>query len=367
MSNLEPIKPGAGRLATAALLALVVALVFGAFWFQGRGSEPASPPDAVSSPGSAEGTPTPSDRGSEPGPATPKGLPKHPRIIVISVDGLASYAVTRAQMPVLTRLRTEGAGTLNARTAVEKTVTLPNHTGMVTGRKVDAAADGHGVTWNVTNTRNVRAGVPSVFSVIHAAGGQSAVFTGKGKFRMWKRSWPGTVDRFAVKADLPALTDAVLTDLAAQRRDLTFFHIAAPDVAGHATGWDSLTYDAAVTASDAALGKVVEAVTADPELASETIIVVTADHGGPPGLKDHGDATALVNFQVPFVVWGPGVAAKDLYALNPDYADPGDAQPSYDGPQPVRNAAVANLVTGLLGLDPVPGSQVDAGQDLDVR
>lgn len=367
MSNLEPIKPGAGRLATAALIALVVALVVGAFWFTGRGTDPASPPDAASSAGSDDGTTTPSDRASDPGPAKPKGLPKHPRIIVISIDGLASYAATRAQMPVLTRLRSEGAGTLNARTAVEKTVTLPNHTGMVTGRKIDAAADGHGVTWNVTSGRNVRAGVPSVFTVIHAAGGESAVFTGKGKFRMWKRSWPGTIDRFAVKPALPALTDAVLADLGTQRRDLTFVHIAAPDVAGHASGWDSPAYDAAVTASDEALGRVVDAVEADPDLARETILVVTADHGGPPGLKDHGDATALVDFQIPFVVWGPGVAARDLYALNPDYTDPGDAQPSYDGPQPVRNAAVANLVTGLLGLDPVPGSQIDVRQDLDVR
>ncbi|MCX6398659.1 MAG: alkaline phosphatase [Propionibacteriales bacterium] len=338
MSNLEAGKPGVVRLATAALVALVVALVVGAFWFTGRGADPASP----------------------------ETLPKNPRVIVISMDGLASYAVTRAQMPVLTRLRTGGASTLNARTAVERTVTLPNHTGMVTGRKIDAAVGGHGVTWNVASARNVRADVPSVFTVIHAAGGQSAVFVGKGKFRMWKRSWPGTIDRFAVEADLPALTDAVLADLGAQRRDLTFFHIAAPDVAGHASGWDSPAYDAAVTASDRALGKVVKAVESDPDLARDTIIVVTADHGGPPGLKDHGDATALVDFQIPFVVWGPGVAARDLYDINPDYTDPGDAQPSYDGPQPVRNAAVANLVTGLLGLDPVPGSQIDLRQDLGV-
>ena len=71
--------------------------------------------------------------------------------------------------------------------------------------------------------------------------------------------------------------------------------------------------------------------------------------------------------ELSFIVWGPGVAAEDLYVLNPDYADPGDSRPSYDGKQPVRNAAVANVVTDLLGLESVPGSQVDAEQDLDVR
>lgn len=376
MSHLEPVKPGAGRLSTLALVALVVALVAGAFWWQGREESPA--------PGSPAGSPTGGTAAASPAeqvdPSAPDGtadddpddapagrLPRQPRIIVISVDGLASYAVTKAQMPTLTRMLQQGAGTLNARTAVERTVTLPNHTGMVTGRRIDAAAGGHGVTWNVDSPRNVRPGVPSVFTVIDEADGSSAVFAGKTKFRMWDRSWPGTIDRFVVAADLESLTDQLVSDLTAERRDLTFFHIGTTDAVGHATGWDSPAYDAAVIEADRMIGRVLEAVRSDRERAAETIVVVTADHGGPPGGRDHGDASALVDFQVPFVVWGPGVAADDLYELNPDYADPGDAQPSYDGPQPVRNAAVANLVTDLLRLAPVPGSQVAAGQDLDVR
>lgn len=345
----------------AALVALVVLLAGGAFWWS-RDDAPAPGGDlpATAAPsGATTGEPTPEER--------PARLPRHPRVVVVSVDGLASYAVTPEQMPVLTGLLDDGAGTLNARTAVERTVTLPNHTGMVTGRRIDAAAGGHGVTWNVDSLRNVRPGVPSVFSVIHAAGGSSAVFVGKSKFRMWDRSWPGTIDELVVDEDLATLTDAVVDDLEGARRDLVFFHIGVTDATGHASGWDSPAYDAAVTRADDAIGRVVEAIEEDPQRAAQTIVVVTADHGGPPGGKDHGDAGALVDFQVPFVVWGPGVAAEDLYVLNPDYADPGDAQPSYDAVPPVRNAAVANLVTDLLGLGPVPGSQVDARQDLDVQ
>lgn len=363
--------PEAKPLHVAALVALVVLLAAGAFWWS-RDDTPAPPaggPAAAS--GAASGAATGTTTG-RPAPErstgrSPARLPRHPRVVVVSVDGLASYAVTPEQMPVLTGLLAEGAGTLNARTAVERTVTLPNHTGMVTGRRIAAAAGGHGVTWNLDSLRNVRPGVSSVFSVIHAAGGSSAVFVGKTKFRMWDRSWPGAIDSFVVEEDLATLTDAVVGDLEDVRRDLVFFHIGVTDATGHASGWDSPAYDSAVTQADAAVGRVVEAIEADPKLAAQTIVVVTADHGGPPGQKDHGDAGALVDFQVPFVVWGPGVAAEDLYVLNPDYADPGDSQPSYDAAPPVRNAAVANLVTDLLGLGPVPGSQIDARQDLDVQ
>ena len=42
-----------------------------------------------------------------------------------------------AGAPTFHRLLDEGAGTLNARTEYEQTVTLPNHTGMMTGRRID--------------------------------------------------------------------------------------------------------------------------------------------------------------------------------------------------------------------------------------
>ena len=74
------------------------------------------------------------------------------------------------------------------------------------------------------------------------------------------------------------------------------------------------------------------------------------------------------HFRIPFLAWGDGVRAGDLYDLNDDYKKPGRKRPSYAKPkQPVRNAAVGNLALDLLGLGAIPRSEVDADQDLDVR
>ena len=81
----------------------------------------------------------------------PVPAPTIEHVLAISVDALNPEALTRlgaARAPNLHRLLAEGASTLNARSQVESTETLPNHTSMVTGRRVAASRDGHGVTWN---------------------------------------------------------------------------------------------------------------------------------------------------------------------------------------------------------------------------
>jgi hypothetical protein len=265
----------------------------------------------------------------------------------------------------------QGASTLNARTEREMTLTLPNHTGMVTSRRIIASQGGHGVTWNDDRlqppTVQAAAGhdVSSVFRVVHNANRRTAVFASKTKFRLFERSWDAAVDRFQVRFDNALLTRMTQRDLLAHNRGFTFLHLSAPDETGHARGWNSRAYLDAVRATDRRIGRLVRTINGQPRLKDHLVLLVTADHGGAG--KSHGDPTRLVNYRVPFFAWGPTVArAASLYRLNPDYRNPGDRRTRYsDARQPVRNGVVANLALDLLGLPAVKGSEHDRAQNLD--
>lgn len=297
-------------------------------------------------------------------------------VLAISIDGLNPEALRilgSKGTPHLHAFMASGASTLNARTARELTITLPNHTTMVTGRRVDAGSGGHGVTWNDDRRRpatvHAAAGerVESVFTSISAAGGSSALFASKTKFSLWNRSWPLAIDKTRIQLDNGVLTRAVLRDLRDHERDFRFVHLSLPDSTGHAQGFMSRPYLRSVKQVDALLGSIVGAVESDPALDAGTAIIVTSDHGGLG--TSHSDARRFANYRIAFMVAGPGVAAgADLYALNPDdRRDPGTRRTSYgQSVQPIRNGEVANLTLDLLDIDSVPGSQHNAALGLDV-
>jgi Type I phosphodiesterase / nucleotide pyrophosphatase len=296
------------------------------------------------------------------------------RVLAISVDGLNTNAIRRLGSegtPTLHRLIDEGAFTLNARTEREQTVTLPNHTSMMTGRRINAARGGHGVTWDNDRRRSTvqeaaRHGVASIFSIVHASGQSTALFSTKEKFGLYERSWRRGIDRFTADERQAALVRAARRDLVETARAFTFLHVSLPDRAGHEFGGMSPQYLDAVRRTDRLLGTVLRAVDTHEQLAAGLTVILTADHGFAPGVRDHSARALLANYRIPFIVWGAGVSHGSLYGLNPDYANPGRARPGYAGTQPVRNGDVADLAADLLGLRAVPGSEFDADQDLDV-
>lgn len=301
--------------------------------------------------------------------------PRTTKVVVVTLDALGSNTVRRLGpdgLPTLHRLMDEGAGTLNARTVRELTLTLPNHTSIVTGRRVDADQGGHGVYWNdermEPRTVQGAAGhdVASVFSVVDSDRRDPALFTSKPKLSLFERSWPRSVDRFVLRESNPVLVRKARQDLVAHRRALTFLHLSLPDDAGHAHGFSSTEYDAAARRVDTLLGRVVATIESRPRLRENLTLIVTADHGGEG--EGHYDPTEPANFRVPFVAWGVGVSAgADLYALNADYRDPGDRRTRYGASRPpIRNGDAANLATRLLGLGRVPGSEFGVGVRLDV-
>ncbi len=310
-------------------------------------------------------------------------------IVFISVDGLNPQALTTlgpAGAPTFHRMMREGAATLNARTTVEQTRTQPNHLSMASGRKVASPA-GHGVTFNDDNGSTIHASadgyVSSIFDVVHDNGGSTGMYVGKSKFDFLDRSWnsangapdvtgadngPDKIDAYQV-ASGAIISDTLLAQLASPTpRTLNFVHFADTDNAGHASGFMSAAYFDSVTVVDEYVGGVLDAVAAVPDLADRTVVIVTADHGGASGAFDHADSTVAANYTVPFFVWGAGVAAgADLYALNPDRANPGTAQPPYSASvPPIRTGETANLIADLLGYGPVPGATFNSDQSLDL-
>jgi predicted AlkP superfamily pyrophosphatase or phosphodiesterase len=308
------------------------------------------------------------------------------RVIAISIDGLNPRAIQQlgqSRTPTFHRLMREGAYTLNARTVREQTRTLPNHTAMLTGRRVDGEHGGHGYTENVDNGTTVHraAGhyVASVFDVVHDNGRSTALFAAKTKFNVFKRTWNAhggpdqvgpndgraKIDRFTIDLNNGRLVAKLTADLSRSRREFTFVHLSLPDRAGHAHNFMGREYLDAVEQTDRLLGRILETVAARPALRGHTLVLLTADHGGEGAT--HYAAGRLTSYRIPFMAWGPGVpAGRDLYSLNPSFRNPGASRTDYRGKQPIRNADLTNVVTAALDLPRVPGSELISTGTLNV-
>jgi hypothetical protein len=331
-------------------------------------------------------------------------------VLQISVDGLHAGQLQALllerpdEFANFRRFVTEGATTFNARTDYFSTVTLPNHTSMITGRPVRQPADDptlhHGYLGNVTpkpadtlhNSGNpLLTYVASTFDQIHDHNLSTALYTGKDKFVIYEQSYnvtPGgtggrpdaflddgdqgvnKIDRYefeVVKGTSSGIIETMSEDYHSNPFNYSFVHLLEPDSSGHAYGWRSQEWNDSVKLVDQHLGRIFEFVETEAQLNGHTAIVLTSDHGGSLLTHDHVNDPNV--FRIPFFVWGPGVAAgSDLYQLNElTRLDPGQSRPTYiEALQPIRNGDSANLVLSLLGLPPVEGSSINARQDLQV-
>ncbi len=89
--------------------------------------------------------------------------------------------------------------------------------------------------------------------------------------------------------------------LKAKRPTITFIHYDHVDHAGHQYGHSSPAYYAAVAEADRLAGEVLAALD-EAGLSRQTIVLVTADHGGKG--KDHGGAT-MAEIEIPWIIRGP--------------------------------------------------------------
>ncbi|MDX2475364.1 MAG: alkaline phosphatase family protein [Candidatus Krumholzibacteria bacterium] len=338
--------------------------------------------------------------------ATPSLADPVDRVILISVDGLRADLLANllagdvnGDYANFQRLVDEGSATFNARTDFTHTVTLPNHTSMITGRPVlqpvgQPVTVHHGYTSNSTpqptdtlhNVGNPGVSyIASVFDVAHDHGLSTALYASKSKFVIFDQSYdalsgapdvtgpdngPDKIDTFlTVSSGSPSnaapMQASFMADLATDPAQFNFVHYRDPDSAGHAFTWGSAAWNNSVKAVDGYLGELLDFVDANPVLMGRTVIILTTDHGGTA--YGHNNAADPRMYMIPFFVWGAGVAVGgDLYGLNPGRLNPGVGRPDYNAVAPIRNGDSGDLALSLLGLPAVAGSSIGAAQDLGV-
>lgn len=303
-------------------------------------------------------------------------------VITISVDGGGSAYVQAlmeaGKLPNMQKLHNEGASTFNARTDYDYTITLPNHICMVTGRGV-MGPEGHNWAMNTdpkpgqTLHTNRGSHVFMAFEVAHDAGLRTGLWSTKTKFSLFyesckvadeAQSQVNKMDAFCRKDTAELITADFLEVMRTRPVNYAFVHFGDTDAAGHAQGWGSPAYNAAMIRIDGCIGQILNVVQSTEGLGGTTAIILTADHGGID--KGHGNPTREIEYTIPFFVWGAGVERGDLYAMNPTRQNPGTGRPTYaEEKQPVRNGDAGNLGLRLLGLQAIPGSTI--GNKLDLQ
>jgi arylsulfatase A-like enzyme len=244
-------------------------------------------------------TRTPSPTETETPVPTP--LPVARRVLIISIDGLRPDAIAAAPMPNLQALMQIGAYNLAAQT-IFPSVTLPSHTSMLTG----LCPAKHGVDWNDYLPEKGYAQGTDLFDIAHAAGLKTVMFVGKEKLRQITE--PASTDIFRYINDRDVVIAQKITEEFPADFGVMFVHFPTPDAMGHVYGWMSPQYISVVQRADEAIGTLLKDLD-DHGLRQETIVIISADHGGHK--QTHGSRQPE-DMTIPWVISGPGVRPGPL-------------------------------------------------------
>lgn len=230
--------------------------------------------------------------------------------MIVSVDGLRPDLALRAKMPHLRELMARGSYSFWAITT-DVAITLPSHTSMLTG----VPPEKHQITFNSDppGPDPIYPAVPTLFELASKQGHTTAAIAGKSKFRVFDK--PGALNwKFFKEVSDEQVASTAAAIVREHRPEVLFVHLPDCDRAGHQYGWGSNQQIAAIENADHALGEVLTALE-DEHVLDQTLIIVTADHGG-AGLN-HGVGNAKLagmddprSLRIPWIAAGPGVKAN---------------------------------------------------------
>lgn len=227
-------------------------------------------------------------------------------VILIGCDGFGGYALQEANMPNLKALMANGSWTDKARCVLPSSSAV-NWASLLMG----AGPTEHGYTeWNskvpeIPSVTKTGYGLfPGIFSVVRdqkKTAKTAIIYSWNGIGHLFEKDAVNIVVDGKEKDDFCVDTAAAI--IKNEKPYFTFLHLDEPDNTGHAIGHRTPAYYKQLELVDQRIGKIIKAVN-DAGIADETIILVTADHGGTG--KGHG-GKSLDEVQIPWIISGPAV------------------------------------------------------------
>lgn len=228
-------------------------------------------------------------------------------VIVIGVDGMSPDGVIKAKTPNLDKMMENGSYTLSAR-GVLPSSSSPNWASMIMG----AGPEQHGITSNSwrqdqhvlpTMVSGSGAFFPSIFKIIDDQKPEmetGIVYDWTGFNNLFDRSIPD----LEVNGDNEEkTTDEAVKYFKENAPHFMFVHLDHVDGAGHGQGHGSPAYYQSVTKADSLIGIIINTVE-ELGMMNETVIIVSADHGGVG--YGHGGETPE-ELEIPWIIFGKGV------------------------------------------------------------
>jgi phosphopentomutase len=167
---------------------------------------------------------------------------------------------------------------------------------MLTGLDVDT----HGVDYNGILSHCPPLESPTFLTLAAEVGYAAAMVAGKEKFCLYEQR--NDLDYTFAREGDRSVADRVI-ELLDEGYEIIFAHFPNPDYFGHLSGWMSDQYINELSNTDAQVGRVLEHLD-ELDLTDETLVIVTADHGGHDTV--HG-SDSPEDMTIPWIIAGPGV------------------------------------------------------------
>lgn len=229
-------------------------------------------------------------------------------VVVLGFDGMSPNGIKNANTPNFNELIKNGSHSFHAR-AVMPTSSSPNWASMIMG----APPKEHGIHSNKWKRENIRKKsycgrkkgeiFPTIFGVLKQQKPESKIAC----FYHWN-GFARLTDKDAFEKLDNTANENITAEKAAEyivkeKPNFLFLHFDHVDHAGHEIGHGTAEYFASVGKADSLTG-VVMTTLKQAGIFEQTVILVTADHGGKG--KGHG-GMSMEEIEIPWIISGPGI------------------------------------------------------------